>query len=529
MKLIRLIAPIAFGLGLTTLFLFGVARGEATDRRPSIAIVETASAGMIRYVAVSGTDVGSCANSTSPCRTPQYAVDQAAAGDEIRVAGGTYTGVSTRSATADYPGPTVITQVLHITKTVTVRGGYSADFAMWSPDTYPTTLDAQSQGRVVFIGGSVSPTIEGLRITGGDASGLGGIPLFSRDGGGGVYVVTATATLDGLEVFSNTAPSSFGRGGGVFLYHSASTLSRSAVQSNIVGFAGGGMDLWQSDGASVIDNTIQGNDANVGGGVHAYQSGFTLIGNTIQDNFAFSGGGGVYLENSDQPDHLPSLTGNLIVSNTATYAFSPGGGVYLFFSDPLMTGNVIRGNRAGYGGGAYFYHSDPTSTNDVIRDNAASQLGPGLYLDGSRAILLHTTLAQNTGADGSGLYVKENSDFVNTVYSTPDLTNAIIVQHTLGITVSAGNTATLNSVLWFGNGSNTTGVGLVQATGAITGDPHFALDGYHLISPSTAIDNGVFAGVFTDIDGMTRPYGAGYDLGADEYWRFEIYLPLITR
>jgi hypothetical protein len=43
-------------------------------------------------------------------------VDAASSGDEIRVATGTYTDIHQRAG---------ITQVVYITKTVTVRGGYT--------------------------------------------------------------------------------------------------------------------------------------------------------------------------------------------------------------------------------------------------------------------------------------------------------------------------------------------------------------------------------------------------------------------
>jgi len=48
-------------------------------------------------------------------------------------------------------------------------------------------------------------------------------------------------------------------------------------------------------------------------------------------------------------------------------------------------------------------------------------------------------------------------------------------------------------------------------------DPAFALDGYHLMTGSAAIDRGVDAGVLSDIDGHPRPYGPAPDLGAVEY------------
>jgi hypothetical protein len=40
---------------------------------------------------------------------------------------------------------------------------------------------------------------------------------------------------------------------------------------------------------------------------------------------------------------------------------------------------------------------------------------------------------------------------------------------------------------------------------------------YHIGPGSGALDAGVDAGVYVDIDGEERPCGAGFDLGADEW------------
>jgi hypothetical protein len=110
----------------------------------------------------------------------QAAVDAASGGEEIRVAGGVYTGVHQREG---------ITQVVYISKTVMVRGGYTTTNGFADPPdpgTNPTTLDAQGLGRVLYI--IISPTVEGLRIAGGDAAGLEGGWEKDADAGGGMYV-----------------------------------------------------------------------------------------------------------------------------------------------------------------------------------------------------------------------------------------------------------------------------------------------------------------------------------------------------
>ena len=72
---------------------------------------------------------------------------------------------------------------------------------------------------------------------------------------------------------------------------------------------------------------------------------------------------------------------------------------------------------------------------------------------------------------------------------------------------------------------------LITGTVNIWGDPTFvapACGNYHVGPGSAAIDAGVDAGVLTDIDGDPRPIGLGFDIGADEAWRW-VFLPLVLR
>ena len=94
----------------------------------------------------------------------------------------------------DFPGPSLF-----------LRGGYSDDFSAWNPIIYPTTLHAMGEGRVLYLtGAGITPTIEGLRITGG--VGDGGFSGDTYDAGGGVYVSSGVqAVISGCWVYSNTA------------------------------------------------------------------------------------------------------------------------------------------------------------------------------------------------------------------------------------------------------------------------------------------------------------------------------------
>ncbi len=436
------------------------------------------------YVAPGGDDARDCSSLANRCRTVQRGVDVAASGDEIRVATGVYIDVSVRPRN-DMTTTGVVTQVVYVSKTVTIRGGYNADFSAWDPNAYPTTLNAQNQGRGIYITGNISPTLEGLRVTGGNAAGLGGYIYYGTyDTGGGVYVITATATLSNNQVFSNTAP--YG-GGGLCLVYSAARLNGNTIFSNAVTTGGGGLFL--------------------------YNNAATLEGNTVTSNTSGNLGGGLYLFGSSA-----TLKGNTITFNTA-HTF--GGGIDVASCSPTFSGNLFSNNSAQKGGGLYLWYSTSILTNNVIADNWASSTGSGLWTGGSRPRLLHTTIARNVGGDGSGVYATDDG---GGSFSSVVMTNTILVSQTAGVTATAGSAATLNGVLWYSNTANTGGV--ITVTNAITGDPAFAADGYHLTAGSIAINAGMASEVTTDIDGDPR-LGAP-DLGADE-WVRRVFLPLVLK
>ncbi len=437
----------------------------------------------------------------------QDAVDAAGDGDVIKVATGVYTSVNNCGGLA---------QVVYISKTMTIRGGYTSDYTdPPDPAINPTTLDPQGQGRGIYITGEISATVEGLWITGGDATDLGG-GLLRSDGGGGIYVISATIALRNNNIYGNIAGNS-GTGGGLLAYGSNAILVSNTVAYNDAGGngIGGGMFLFESN-AVLTSNVITANTAESGGGLLGSVYGtLTLVDNIISDNIGYFNGGGLVTGGST------TLIGNTIVRNrTAVPGSGCGGGIHIGGGgSPILSNNTIVSNTATYGGGGLCLEGDAILTNNIIADNGAVFHGSGLYINDASPHLLHTTIVHNVGGDGVGVYVTDggagNPSFVV-------MSNTIIASQTVGVVVDRvayNDTAVLGGVLWFGNESNTGGDGTIIVTHSITGNPSFldaGSDNYHIRPWSAALDSGIDAGVNSDIDGDPRPMGHGYDIGADE-------------
>lgn len=409
-----------------------------------------------RYVKRYGSESGDCLTPATACATIQYAVDVAEAGDLIAIAGyeaayafpgdpdgnprWTYWATESRPKPSGYYGADNVMQVVLIETSLTLRGGYNADFTAHAPQTYKTVirpgLDGGA-GRGVLIAPFAEVTLEDLHILEGSAAGQGGRRYGSTtyDVGGGVYALGAPTTLDAPLVIRNCTIAGnvaarvgeAGYGGGVYLDGRANAvLEGNVIYGNRAGerhtqltSEGGGVYARYSNGVRLTDNHIYDNIAATEG-YHAYGGGVALYelrhptvqGNRISGNVATRAGqngygGGLNLWRITGG----IVSGNVISGNVAGgSAVGAGGGVSLYSSNDIaLRQNLIYANVAAYaatletsgGGGVRIANgcTDITLENNVIAQNLAPYGGSGVLIALDAGYAANVTLRHNTIAD----------------------------------------------------------------------------------------------------------------------------------
>jgi len=166
---------------------------------------------------------------------------------------------------------------------------------------------------------------------------------------------------------------------------------------------------------------------------------------------------------------------------------------------------VIAGNSATEGGGIHCYRANPTLEYCTIFGNTATDKGGGIIWYSTNASPKNCIVWENTAPVGPQLAI--NGDFLPGIYH---------------LTVSYCDVQGGEADVYYDYYTT-----LNWMEGNIDAAPLFIGAGdYHLRVDSPCIDAGVDTGLYSDIDGDTRPHGAGFDLGADEYtgprWALEI-------
>lgn len=383
-----------------------------------------------------------------PYASVQAAVDAAADGDVIEIATGVYTDVHLIGGQR---------QIAYITKSLTLRGGYSADFTAWSPATYSTTLDAQGAGRVIYASGNISVTLEGLRLVNGyhAASGAGvyaqdarvqvrnsligrnrvapsfhgnfGVGLYIAKGslvmadsvvqeneplpggnyshdGGGLYASEAGVEIRNSQFLSNTAAfgtDSCGTGGGMRLENCTSLLQGVTFRNNAATECnGGGGGLWTRIGSlRLLDSTFEGN---TNGGAVVNTAGALIAGNVFTGNI----GNGLFVSSWGQPVVNITVTDNVVQNNSGYGLIVPAVAVSM-----IVEGNDFVGNgNTGLKLRALSNTGEATVVSvrgNLFRGNTTTRDGGGAFLTGAVDVLFNRFIGNHAGGKGGGVYQDE--------------------------------------------------------------------------------------------------------------------------
>jgi hypothetical protein len=481
----------------------------------------------VAYAAPDGDDARDCATPATRCATLRRALAQLAEGGEVRLATGTYAGLT------------------RINRAAAIVGGYK--LPGFIPSDEPSVLDGQRRGTTVQIAAVPWALLQRLTITGGLAD-----PARTATGqGGGVSIRGGAVTLDHVQIRGNIADvDSSGRGGGLYIRDGSLLLADSVVMSNTASL---GRPVGSMDTPTIIGS---------GGGIYAINSrlairrswlaGNSAIGDQAQIGSTRGWGGGLYAIGCDL-----ETTAAVFLGNGAGGATSGGGALELRDSRARLLGGEISDNQAsftegapGLGGGADILGGTTTIMNVAFRRNAAGN-GAGIVLrPPANAISATVSLTLTNvllagqrgpalallpnGAGAAGAAVRYTTLVSNSVgllagnRQSIDVANSLIVGGDIAAQALDGGAIELAYTDRYGNGVASVGDVRVGPAGDLALMPRFAPGdaAFRLALDSPLLDRGtLLAGISGDFEGQPRAIdgdGDGValpDLGWDELAR----------
>jgi len=304
------------------------------------------------------------------------------------------------------------------------------------------------------------------------------------------FTSAQTLTVSGLTLIGGQNC----RGGGIDAPSGSVVLTNTTVTQATSTCGGGG--IWASGSVTATGSTVSSNHANSGsgGGIETGSGSVTLTNSTVTGNTAADGGGG-------------------IVAGENQEGFSP----------VTLTASTVDHNTAGTGDGGGVEGSSVHATNSTITNNTVSSSDPGGGIAFRAAsVFVYDTIASNSSTDGANVWNGSDTTLtsVGTVIALPlgggtDCTLHVVSQGynwdddgSCGFTTGPGDHSNAGDPLLGALANN----GGPTQTRLPQDGPSPLIDAI----PPAACQTGNAAGVTTDQRGVTRPQGAGCDIGAVE-------------
>jgi uncharacterized repeat protein (TIGR01451 family) len=364
------------------------------------------------------------------------------------------------------------------------------------PSALGTALASATDGDTLTIQGTCRGTFEIMHSL--TLSGSGGATLDGQGAGPVVTVDSGDAVVvTGLAITGGVA------------------------DNPLTGFQGGGIENLGM--LTVRESTISGDTATYGGGIsNDYGATLTLDDSTVSgDGFSFDTSAGAGILNRG----LATVNNTTISGNgNPMGSIHPGfGGGIQNLGTVTVTNSTISGNTAGFGGGVYNEGTLLTVVNSTVGGNVGINAGGGIINSFSATLSMTinaSTISGNTSGLGGGVVNDGVATLENTLVAANGAGGDCFNDNLLtdgGYNIDDDGTCGLSSV----NHSLSSTDPLLDPAGLQdNGGPTQTIA---LEPGSPAIDaippgaNGCGTTITTDQRGVSRPQGAGCDIGAFEF------------
>ncbi len=356
----------------------------------------TLTAASVIYVDASASGANNGTSWADAYGEMQDALDEAASGDQIWVAAGTYNPTRQVGGTGDRY------RAFQLKNGVEILGGFtgtetSAEQRDW--DQHSSILsgdigvvdDPADNCYHVFYHPRNSDldntaVLDGFTITGGNAD----YPISSCRSGGGFYNYDASPTIRNCTFTDNAAGgSAYSHGGAMFNTYSSPQIINCYFTQNVAESFGGAISNIDPSSPTIRDCVFEENRADStlsrgrGGAVYNGSNSSPRIVNCLfEKNSAKLDGGAVCNEGLSSYPCSPKFIGCVFNNNQSDTQH--GGAVFnSTVVDTLFVNCIISNNTAGatgrHGGAMYNHDSSPRIINCVFYNNQAGCVGDGIY------------------------------------------------------------------------------------------------------------------------------------------------------